>query len=238
MNLGCSIVNSRIAQLGMHELKRHFLCHAHGTECLHHMIHRFICHFTSVPFYHRDLLAYIVATIKLPSPLVCHQPRGMNLGRCFRRPELDRLALRERDTECLALRRILKEHVERALRHAYRPRRNLTATSPESGLHRREPITFLAEQLPPLDATILNSHLIREITRNHRDFSQYIIAWRAPVDEERRNAAACTLPGIGNRHDDREIGFGGLADPYFATVENPVITVPHRARGYRGRIRT
>ena len=152
-------------------------------------------------------------------------------------PPLHRLLFRKGGAEHLPLRRIVGHHVERALRRPDRPGRHFHPARAEAHLHRPKARSFLAEQLPALDAAILQRDFIGIFAAQHGDAAQHVEAGRVLVHEERRHGPRF---GIGHRHQDREVRFGGARDPDLAPVDDPVartIVRFHRARFHAARVR-
>ncbi len=189
---------------------------------LHGLVDDFPGHLGGENFEHGDFAAHVAALIDFPRGVVGHQPAGVDARGRIGHPPLDGLALGQRHAEGHALRRIFAHHVERALRHADARAGHFEAPRRKPDLHRREAVSFLAEQLRFRHAAIFQRDFVGEMAADHRDSSQHVEAGRALVDQERRDAAARAFALVGDRHQDGEVGFARAADPDLAAVDHPV----------------
>ncbi|KAF1060707.1 MAG: hypothetical protein GAK39_06136 [Variovorax sp.] len=161
----------------------------------------------------------------------------MDAGGGIGHAPLHALAVGQQRAEGLSHRRVLADHVERALGAADAPGRHLHAPARQPRLHRREALPLLAQQLAGVDAAVLQHHLVGRHAAEHRDAALDDEARRVLVDDEGRDAAARTERLVGHGHHDGPVGARGTADPDLAAVEHPVaLRVALGARAHRRRI--
>ncbi len=97
--------------------------------------------------------------VKLPSSLPQKHPRGLQLDLHIRQPELQRLKIRNRLPERLALFHIGNRLIEPGLRRAQRTGRDIEAPAIQTRHSVREPAAFLAQQMAGGHAAIIELHL-------------------------------------------------------------------------------
>ena len=188
------VIDSHGPKLGRHLLQRQLLGHAHRAEALHRVVDDFGGHFGREGLDHRHLEADVATLVQLPGAVVGHQPGPVDLGRGVGDPPLDGLALGKRLAEGHPLRRIVDDHVERALGHADRPGRHLDPPGAKAKLHGRKALPLGSEQLPALDAAILERDLVGDRAADHGDAAKHIEAGRSLIDQEGGYAAARAFP--------------------------------------------
>lgn len=127
---------------------------------------------------------------------------------------------------------MLANHVERAL--TYAPLRYLPPSRAQPNLHRCDTLSFLTQQPPGCDAAILQGQLVSRFAADHRALTENVEAGGVAVDEESPHASTGAFLPVGDRPDDREIGFCSSGDSDLAAVDHPVLTVAVGARRHRG----
>lgn len=115
MDFGRAVVDALGSDVGLHQLEREFLGHAHGAVELHGVVEDVVGHLGGVGLDHRDVGADVHVVVELPGGLVGHQRGGADARRGICDPVLDGLAFGEGRAEGGALGGVVEHHVERAL---------------------------------------------------------------------------------------------------------------------------
>src|SRR3954454_23137263 len=184
--------------------------------------------------------------VHLPRGVQRHQARRLHLRRRIGDPVLDRLLLGERAAARLAVQRALAEHVERAPRDAEPAHAVVDAPRPEALLGDEESGALVAEQVLRRHAHVLVQDLgvVAELAERvvhrvlHRpDVADDVHARRVGRDDDHGRALVRPRVGVGDRHDDEEVGDRPVRREPLVAVYHPLVALAHGARAQRRRVR-
>ena len=195
-------------------------------------------HLRGKELHHRRFLVAALASVDLLADEIHELPRGLDLGRHVGDLETDRLKVRDRVAELLAVVGVLDRIVERALGKADGTRRGMGA----GGLQTRggvvEGMAFLADQVGGIDTEIVEGQLpglpteVADLGNGSAAASLRQLATLLFDEEHGEAEMALAWRRIrSTRDDDHEVGTVGEGAPVLVAADQVAVAVFLRAAG-------
>ncbi len=163
------------------------------------------------------------------------QPRRLHLGRHVRQLQLDRLEVRDRAAESMALACVGERAVEACLRHTHGPAGDVDATELERRQRLLQPLTLLpAQHVLDRHATVAQEHFrrLRSLVAQLVEILADREARRPLFDHQHGHAPMAWLRvGIGLDQHRKRVGVARVGDPGLGAVDNVVVTLALRHCG-------